>query len=139
MGRMSRTKGMAFECLIVRLYRERFGWRSQQCFRSAPLQAANADAAGDITTPLPVHHELGHGKQVSPKAKLEQARSACWDGHFPVAVTRRDRQSIQVTLSTGALVEMVAVCGGVEPGPPVTLSWDDWLDLVDDWWTGARA
>ena len=142
MGRMSRTKGAAFECLIVRLYRERFGWDPRECYRSAPLQAAAGDRAGDITTPMPVWHELGHGKQIAPHAKLVQAEEACRGESYAVAVTRQDGRPIMVTLSVGSLVEMVMPSSGTPSCQAscsiVTMTWDDWLDLVDEWWAGVR-
>ena len=140
MGKMSRTKGAVFECLIAGFYRERFGWTENECYRSAPLQAAAGDRAGDITTPMPIWHELGHGKQISPHGKLRQAEEAGPPDMVPISVTRRDRGPIQVTLLTGSLfnIAMGLVGAKAQHGPPVTILWDDWLDLVDQWWTGVR-
>ncbi len=75
------------------------------------FQARGGHEAPDVEAPI-WWIETKHGKRPSIRNALRQAEGDCPKGRIPIAVVKDDR----------------------EP-PTVTLSLDDFLEIVSQWWT----
>ena len=105
-GRASRRKGHDWEREVATRMREVFG--KDQVRRG--LQARSGEEVPDVEVPC-FWIECKRGKRTNPEAALQQATAAATKGRIPLAVCKTDR------------------CD-----PLVALGFDDFLELVREWW-----
>jgi len=91
MAKRSRTKGVQWEQEVARTLRDAFPGLADGIRRTAPLQAADGEAAPDVSFPG-LWLECKCGARPRPGAALEQAIQAAPVGAIPVAVVRIDQK-----------------------------------------------
>lgn len=116
MGKKSRDKGAKNEQLIARLFRARFNFSEDECYRGAPMQAQSPSRLPDVVIePLPFWIECAHAANVSPGAKIKQAIQAVADNPgeplTPIAVTKRNRQPMLVTMRIEDWFDLIEKAG----------------------------
>jgi len=110
-GRSSRRKGHDYERAVARDLREVFGGDVRR-----GLQFRDGADAPDVVAPC-FWVECKRGKRTNPNAALRQATEASdGKGLWPVAVCKNDN----------------------EPAT-VTMSFEDFLDLVREWWSTRKS
>ena len=106
MGKLSREKGARFEREVARELREIFGEDSRRGF-----QYRDGREAGDVLNPV-FFIECKRHRRCNVKAALKQAVENCNDKtKYPIAVTRDDNE------------RSIA-----------TMDFEDFKDLVREWW-----
>lgn len=110
MGRMQRDKGQRWERVVARRLREALPGCEDEIKRGWQSRGGRYDP--DVVNPF-FWVECKHHKHVDIKAALSQAITDCPDDSamIPIAVTKDDRKA-----------------------PLVTMRFDDWLDLVGEWY-----
>jgi len=106
-GAHSRRKGVEFERSIVQRLREVMPDANIR----RGFQYRTGEEAPDVDCPV-FWPELKRGKQPNVRAALRQATETAPPGRIPIAILRDDRAE-----------------------PFVVLSFDDFLDFVDEWWS----
>ncbi len=107
MGILSRRKGARFERDLVHIFAEVFGPENVR----RGLQFRDGAECADVIAPG-IWIEAKVGKLTNPRAALRQASAASeGKGLWPVAVCKDDRDE-----------------------PFVTMSLEDFLDLLREWW-----
>lgn len=106
MGKAQRRKGHDWERDVAQQFRAIFG--DEVC---RGWQARHGGDASDVMTPC-FWVECKVGAKPNPTAALRQAQASCPQGKASIAVCKMDRAS-----------------------PTVTMYFDDFLDLVREWWT----
>lgn len=106
MGRMSRRKGHDWEREVATRFREVFGHDEVR----RGLQSRSGEEVPDVEVPC-FWVECKRERRTNPKAALLQAAAATPKGRMPIAICKDDRQE-----------------------PTVTLLFDDFLELVGEWW-----
>ena len=109
-GRASRRKGHDFERDVARRFREVFG--DDDVRRG--LQSRSGEEVPDVDVPC-VWIECKREKRTNPKAALRQAEGDATKGRIPIAICKDDRADTTVTLL-----------------------FEDFLELVREWWTHNR-
>jgi len=110
-GRASRRKGHDFERATARDLREVFGDDVRR-----GLQFRDGSEAPDVVAPC-FWIECKRGKRTNPIAALKQANEASNSkGLWPIAICKNDN----------------------EPAT-VTMSFEDFLDLVREWWSTRKS
>ena len=110
-GRSSRRKGHDYERAVARELREVFGDDVRR-----GMQFRDGADAPDVVVPC-FWVECKRGKRTSPVAALRQAATASeGKGLWPIAVCKDDN----------------------EPAT-VTMSFEDFLDLVREWWSTRKS
>ena len=107
MGKLSRTKGAAYERELAKLIAD--AMPGAHVRRGLQAQGAASAKIADVECPE-FWVEAKRGKKPNMRAALRQAE-ADTDGRWPVAVVRDDRDRATVTMRL-----------------------DDWLVLVAEWW-----
>jgi len=104
-GLRSRRKGHNWEREVARRFRDIFGEDVKRGW-----QSRSGDDAPDVCIP---HFwvECKRGKRTNPRAALRQANEASSKAHVPLAVCKDDREDAFIVMS-----------------------FDDYLDLVTEWW-----
>jgi hypothetical protein len=110
MGKAQREKGKRGERATAKEIAERFGVDAHRGW-----QARDGADAPDVVGLPGWWIEVKTGKNLSPKAALEQADAARKKDDVPVAVLRYDRQR-----------------------PMAIMFWEDWLFLVEKGGVGAK-
>ena len=108
MGKLSRTKGAAFELLVANQLRE--VWPGA---KRGLGQARDAKGLADVEG-TPFHVQCKHGAQpniVAAMAQADKDRNVASDGRPPLVVTRRDRGEVLVTMR---LSDWIAVAANAE-------------------------
>ena len=105
-GLMSRRKGAAWERELVLRFRE--AMPGAQVHRG--FQSRSGEEAADVDCPV-FWVEAKRGKKPNVRGALQQAIEAAPKGRIPLAVIRDDRAA-----------------------PFAVLQFDDFLDLVREWW-----
>jgi hypothetical protein len=112
MGKLSRTKGANFEREMVQRFIEVFG---PDAVRRG-FQYRDGSEVADVVTPC-LWVECKRGRKTNIKAALRQAIEASQGkGLWPVAVCRDDQEDATVTLTL-----------------------EDFLDLMREWWLGRAV
>lgn len=101
-GKKSRTKGHSFERTIAKELRDATGVGSIR----RGLQYRDGSDAPDVVCP-PFHIECKRQARVSIEAALEQAVEACADDLTPVAVTKKDRGKVIVSMYLSDWIALV--------------------------------
>ena len=105
-GQMSRRKGARFERWLVHRFREAMPGVDVR----RGLQSRGGEEVPDVDAP-PFWVEAKRGRKPNIRGALRQVIEAAPPGRIPIAVVRDDRAE-----------------------PHVTLTLDDFLDLVAEWW-----
>jgi hypothetical protein len=108
MGAMSRRKGADWERALVHLFREAMPGAEVK----RGLQYRSGEEAPDVDTPC-FFVEAKRGKKPNARGALQQAIGAAPQGRIPLAVIRDDHQEAFVALL-----------------------FDDFLEIVAEWWKG---
>ena len=112
MGAAERRKGIAWEREVVHLLSEVFG--SEKVHRG--LQFRDGAECADVVAPA-FHIECKRGKRTNPKAALQQAsQDSIGKGVWPVAICKEDRSPATVTLF-----------------------FEDFAELLREWWAGRMV
>ncbi len=111
-GAGSRRKGHDFERAMVLRFAEVFG--TDRVRRG--LQYRDGDECADVVAPA-LWIECKRGKRTNPRAALAQAKEA----------------------SLGKGVWPIAVCKDDQEDAVVTISLEDFLDLLREWWSTRGA
>ena len=111
MGARSRRKGAVWERDLVHVFAEVFG---PENVRRGLQYRDGADAADVIAPALWIEAKVG--KLTNPRAALRQAKEA----------------------SAGKGLLAVAVCKDDRDEPFITMSLDDFTDLLKEWWAGRQ-
>jgi len=106
MGALSRRKGRRFEQELVHLFREAMPGAEVR----RGLQSRGGEEVADLDCPV-FWIEAKRGRQPNVRAALRQAETNTPKGRIPLAVIRDDRAEAFVSLSL-----------------------DDFLELVREWW-----
>lgn len=138
-----RRKGHSFERRIAREYRTVFN-PPERVRRGR--QTHRADEPDVVVDYAPLWTECGHGAVMNPLTKLKQAeKEARVAGKYNsnwsiVAVTRRNRAAIRVTMRLETLMRLQAAGWSCQaPGHdgmlrvlemPVHIEWSDYLELL---------
>jgi len=104
MGKMQRTKGATWERRIVNDLKEHHIGAT----RTAPLQTDGHPVPDVQATPLWIEAKVG--KQPPIILGLQQALATCPATHIACCVAKKDRQA-----------------------PTITMLWDDFLELFQEW------
>lgn len=112
MGKMQRDKGARWERALAKRFHEVMPGAN---VRRGLCQVRCSSEMADVETPV-FWVEAKVGKKPNPRAALAQAQSAAPKGRVPIAVVKDDRKE-----------------------PFVTLSLDDFLDFVGEWWERGQA
>ena len=107
-GARSRRKGADYERALVHRFRDAMPGAEVR----RGLQSRSGDEVADVEVPV-FWVEAKRGKQPNIRAALRQAQAAAPKGRIPIAVVRDDRAEATVTLTL-----------------------DDFLELVREWWEG---
>ena len=107
-GARSRRKGASYERELVHRFREVMPGAEVR----RGLQSRSGDEVADVEVPV-FWVEAKRGKQPNMRAALRQAQAAAPKGRVPIAVVRDDRAEATVTLTL-----------------------DDFLEFVREWWEG---
>ena len=107
-GVRSRRKGADYERALVHRFREVMPGAEIR----RGLQSRSGEEVADVEVPV-FWPELKRGKQPNIRAALRQAQAAAPKGRIPIAVVRDDRAEATVTLTL-----------------------DDFLEFVREWWEG---
>jgi hypothetical protein len=107
-GARSRRKGASYERALVHRFREVMPGAEIR----RGLQSRSGEEVADVEVPV-FWPELKRGKQPNIRAALRQAQAAAPKGRIPIAVVRDDRAEATVTLTL-----------------------DDFLEFVREWWEG---
>lgn len=107
-GARSRRKGASYERELVHRFREAMPGAEVR----RGLQSRSGDEVADVEVPV-FWVEAKRGKQPNIRAALRQAQAAAPKGRIPIAVVRDDRAEATVTLTL-----------------------DDFLEFVREWWEG---
>lgn len=121
MGKSQRTKGAAFERLIVHCMKPFFPEAARNLLQTR-------DGGYDIKAG-PYALECKHGKQPNIRAAMKQCREAVKGTKLiPVVVSRRDREEILATMDMDTFTDLVEAAYGMrsEAAP------EDWLELDKD-------
>lgn len=137
LGRRSKMKGKEFERLVVRKLAE----------AGIPSERGWWQSMGGGTVPDVMVEglwiECGHGKVMEPRVKLEQAEgyvATCKLPVVPVAITRRNREDIKVTMRVGGLLTLLDghVMGILAAKLMVTMPWEHFVGVLLDRRTEAK-
>ena len=109
-GKGSRRKGIEYERLLVKRFREVMPGAEVR----RGLQYRGGVEAPDVECPV-FWIEAKRGKKPNMRAALKQAAEGAPKGRIPVAIVRDDRAEATVTLSL-----------------------DDFLELVEQWWEASQ-
>jgi hypothetical protein len=107
-GARSRRKGASYERDLVHRFREAMPGAEVR----RGLQSRSGGEVADVEVPV-FWVEAKRGKQPNIRAALRQAQAAAPKGRIPIAVVRDDRAEATVTLTL-----------------------DDFLEFVREWWEG---
>jgi hypothetical protein len=107
-GARSRRKGASYERELVHRFREAMPGAEVR----RGLQSRSGDEVADVEVPV-FWVEAKRGKQPNIRAALRQAQAAAPKGRIPIGVVRDDRAEATVTLTL-----------------------DDFLEFVREWWEG---
>ena len=109
-GRTNRRKGKDFECKIARILTQATGahWKRGIQSRFGGVERPDVYANG-----LPYHIECKVGIRINVMSAMEQASRDAPDGFTPVVVTKRNRDSVLVTMHMEDWLEMFANYLGV--------------------------
>jgi hypothetical protein len=108
-GRASRRKGHDYERVVARVLREVFGDGVRR-----GLQSRSGEETPDVEVPV-FWIECKRGRRTDLKGALAQARAACPEGRWPLAICKDDHQPDVVAMHL-----------------------DDFLALVRKWWEAKR-
>ena len=109
-GRGSRRKGADYERTLVRRFREAMPGADVK----RGFQTRSGEEAADVECPV-FWVESKRGRKPNIRGALAQAMAAAPKGRIPLAVVRDDHAEATVTLSL-----------------------DDFLDFVSEWWEGRN-
>ena len=137
LGSRSKTKGKVFERLVTRKLREA-GIEANRGY----WQSLGGGTVPDVMVEG-LWIECGHGKAMEPRVKLEQAEgyvATCKLPVVPVAITRRNREDIKVTMRVGGLLTLLDghVMGILAAKLMVTMPWEHFVGVLLDRRTEAK-
>jgi len=111
-GAASRRKGIAWEREVVHAFAKVFGEKKVR----RGLQYRDGSECADVVVPA-FHVECKRGARTNPRAALAQATAdSVGKGLWPVAVCKDDKEE-----------------------PFVVMPFDDFLDLLREWWAARTA
>jgi Holliday junction resolvase len=111
MGKLSRTKGAAFERKVVNWFKSVLSWKAQ---RTAPMQAGHQDDYADVrawSDRLVLEVECMHGKKPSIPRKIRQMEDQTRQGGLGVVITKADGEEPIVSMRLGTFGELMQAQG----------------------------